>query len=83
MKTQYNRRAIMDYAHDLKKHSRLTFSECLRSAWEAAKYIKSWDLQWAPRYENQFELLTGPEITWVPKVPRDPIYDWIEKYGAE
>lgn len=83
MKMQYNKSAIMRYAYFMKKHTRgMSFSDCLRSAWEAAKYTKAWTLHFANSYSSDFELVTGPHIEWTLKHPHQHIWDDMNRYGT-
>lgn len=81
MKITYNRKAIMQYAHFLIKRG-WSLSDALKSAWEAAKYVKGWDLFHGNSYTSDFELVTGENITWTPQHPQQHIWDDMYRYGT-
>ena len=82
MTPKFNKKAIMAYAHSLKSLVRdLTFSEALKRAWEAAKYIIGWDLKWGNHYTCAFPLVVADGVVWKPR--QDALTAWLENYGAE
>lgn len=82
MTPKFNKKAIMAYAHDLMKHTRgFTFAEALKSAWQAAKYIITWDLKWNNHYTCAFPLVVVDGVVWKPR--QDALTAWLENYGAE
>jgi hypothetical protein len=67
MKITYNRKAIMAYAHAMIKRG-WSLSDALKSAWEAAKYIRGYDIIGLKQatYKSNFPLVIADGVTWVP-----------------
>lgn len=85
MKVRFNLRAIMLYAHSLRKRVRnADMKWALAKAWENAKYIAEYTIKSCKQtsYKCSFPMVEAEGVTWKTHSP-EPWMDWVQKYGAE